>query len=73
MGKVDVVDKLNFPRKTNWSLESRNEDWCEFHKASGHNVKRCLTLAYQLLKLVKEGLLTRYLEDGQEEPKVEVM
>jgi len=26
MGKADVVDKLNFPRKTNRSLGSRKED-----------------------------------------------
>jgi len=66
-----VVDKFNFPRKTYRFLGSRREDWCEFHRAWGHNVERCLILAYQLLKLVKEGFLTRYLEDDQQEPEGE--
>jgi len=71
IAKDDVVDKLHFPNKTDRLLGSRKDDWCEFHRAQRHNVERCLTLTYQLSKLVKEGFLTKYIENGLEEPNGE--
>jgi len=50
-----VADKLNFPQKTDRSLGSRRDAWCEFHRAFGHNVERCIVLGHQLASLVKEG------------------
>jgi len=34
-----------------------------------HNTERCLTLSYQLAKLVKESFLTKYLEVAYEKVK----
>jgi len=67
-----VVDKLKFPQKTNRSLGSRGDAWCEFHRAFGHNVERCISLGFQLASLDKEGFLKEYLEASQEEPNGEV-
>ena len=67
-----VADKLKFPQKTDQNLGSRRDAWCEFHRAFGHNVERCITLGHQLASLVKEGFLKEYLEVNQEEPKGEV-
>lgn len=55
MTKEDIVDKLQFPKKTDRILGEQKEAWCKFHQAHNHNTERCLTLAYQLAKLVKEG------------------
>jgi len=68
-----VTDKLEFPQKTDRNLGSRRDAWCEFHKAFGHNVERCIALDHQLASLVKEGFLKEYLEADQEERKGEVI
>ena len=67
-----VADKLKFPQKTDRSLRSQRDAWCEFHKAFGHNVERCIALGHQLASLVKKGFLKEYLEANQEKPKGEV-
>jgi len=59
-----VADKLKFPQKTDRKLGSQKDAWCEFHKAFGHNVERCIALGHQLASFVKE-----YLEADQEETK----
>jgi len=66
---LGVADKLKFPNKTDRNLVSRRDVWCEFHKAFGHNVERCIALGHQLASLVKEGFLKEYLEANQGEPK----
>ena len=35
LGMPGMVDKLKFPHKTERSLGSRNDAWCEFHRHSG--------------------------------------
>jgi len=72
MSILRVGDKLKFPQKMNQNLGSRKDVWCEFHKAFGHNVERCIALGHQLADLVKEGFLKEYLEDKQEGPQGEI-
>ena len=52
---------------------SRKDAWCEFHRAFGHNVERCIALCHQLADLVKDWFLKKYLEDSQEGPQGEVV
>jgi len=69
MTKEDVVDKLRFPTNTDQTLVKHKEAWCEFHQAHDHDTERCLTLLYQLSKLVKEGFLAKYTEDTHEKER----
>jgi len=66
-----VADKLKFSQKKNRFLGSRRDAWCNFHRAFGHSIERCITLSYQLASLIKEGFLKEYHEANQEEPKGE--
>ena len=50
-----VADKLKFPQKTDRTLGSRRDAWCEFQRAFGHNIEQCIALGHQLASLVKEG------------------
>jgi len=68
-----VLDKLKFPQKTDRFLGSRRDIWCDFHRAYGHGIKRCITLSYQLANLVKEGFVTEYLEVSQEGSKAKTI
>jgi len=68
-----VADKLKFSQKMDRNLGSRTDAWCEFHKAFGHNVERCIALGHQQASLVKEGFLKEYPEVDQEEPKGEIV
>ena len=61
-----VTDKMMFPQKIDRFLGSQRDVWCEFHRAFGHSVERCITLSHQLASLVKEGFLKEYLEANQE-------
>jgi len=70
---LGVADKLKFSQKTNQNLGSRRDVWCEFHKAFGHNVERCIALGHQLASLVKERFLKEYLKGNQEDPKGEIV
>jgi len=54
-------------------LGSRSDAWCDFHRAYGHRIERCIAPSYQLANLVKEGFLEEYLEVNQEEPKGKAM
>jgi len=72
IGIPGVSERLKFPIvKTNRFLGSQKDIWCNFHQAFGHGIERCIALIYQLADLVKEGLLTKYLEVGQEGLHVE--
>ena len=57
-----VAEKLRFPQKADRNLGGRKDIWCEFHKGFRHGVERCKALGYQLVELLKEGLLTEYLK-----------
>jgi len=59
-----VADKLKFPPKSNRNLGPCKGTWCEFHKAFGHNVENCIALGYQLVELVRDDFLKKYLEEG---------
>ncbi|XP_068504652.1 uncharacterized protein [Phaseolus vulgaris] len=67
-----MADKLRFPPKSDKNLGSHKEIWCDFHKAFGHDVERCIALDYQLARLVKDGFLKEYLEGSQEGSKEEL-
>lgn len=42
--------------------------FCHFHKSHGHNTDECLHLKDTLEELIKNGSLTRYIqEDGQKD------
>ena len=60
-----MLESFKFPLKTNWFLGPRKDTWCDFHQAFRHGIERCITLSYQLEDLVKEFLLTEYLEVDQ--------
>lgn len=60
---------LCFPKKTNRILGGRKDDWYEFHRLRAHDTKQCLTLSYQLTKLISEGFLTRYIVEEREKEK----
>jgi len=71
MTEEDVVNKLQFSKKTNRTLGARKDAWCEFYQVHDHDTKRCLTMKYQLAKLVKEGFLAKYLRDPKTDYKDE--
>jgi len=66
-----VVNKLKFLHKKIGIWGSRRDTWCEFHKAFGHDIERCMDLGHQLASLVRERFLKEYLVESQEEPKGE--
>lgn len=61
--KEDITSKLQFLKKIDRMLGARRDAWCKFHQARGHETEKCLTLKYQLTKLVKEGFLAKYIQD----------
>jgi len=61
-----MEDQLRFPPKSDRNLWPQKEIWCDFHKAFGHDVEHCIALGYQLVGLVNDGFLKKYLEGNQE-------
>jgi len=61
----NIAVRLKMPPKTNKNLGPSKNAWCEFHQAYGHAIRKCLSLGYQLDKLVKSGFLKDYLLEPQ--------
>ena len=59
----NIAERLRRPMKTDKVLGPRKDSWCEFHEAFGHHINNCLSLGYQLHKLVKSGFLKDYLAE----------
>jgi len=59
----NVAKRLRRPAKTDKVLGPRKDSCCEFHEAFGHHINNCLSLGYQLHKLVKSGFLKDYLAE----------
>ena len=60
---LNIAERLRRPVKTDKVLGPRKDSWCEFHEAFGHDINNCLSLGYQLDKLVKSGFLKDYLAE----------
>ncbi|RDX63124.1 hypothetical protein CR513_58485, partial [Mucuna pruriens] len=53
---------LNFPQAIKSRVMGRNQqEWCDFHRASGHSTEDCWTLGVQLESLVQQGRLGKYV------------
>ena len=57
----NIAERLRRPTKTDKVLGPRKDSWCEFHEAFGHHIDNCLSLGYQLDKLVRSGFLKDYV------------
>ena len=64
----NVANKLKSPLKTDKRLGPNKDTWCEFHQTFGHSLRNCLTLGFQLDKLVRNGFLKEYLQELQGAP-----
>ena len=47
IGMLGVADIFKFPQKTYRVLGSRRNIWCDFHRAYGQGIERCIALSYQ--------------------------
>ncbi|XP_068498200.1 uncharacterized protein [Phaseolus vulgaris] len=64
----NIAERLRRPAKTDKVLGPRKDSWCEFHEAFGHHIDNCLSLGYQLEKLVRSGFLKDYVAEPAETP-----
>jgi len=61
----NIATRLNTPPQTEKKLGPSKNAWCEFHQAYDHAIHNCLSLGYQLDKLVKNDFLKEYLLEPQ--------
>ncbi|XP_020218616.1 uncharacterized protein LOC109801874 [Cajanus cajan] len=64
---VNSAALFEFPATTERQLGPFKTDWCEFHTTHGHSTKNCFVLGRQIERLIKEGLLKKFVAKKQEE------
>ncbi|RDX99271.1 hypothetical protein CR513_17688, partial [Mucuna pruriens] len=56
---------LDIPPPTQHQLGPSRDEWCEFHRATGHSTKECQTLKNQIERLIQESCLRHFIKTNE--------
>lgn len=49
--------------------KSNMNKYCDFHQDHGHKTENCVMLHLEMQKLIKDGMLTRFVVDQRQQQK----
>ncbi|XP_022843354.1 uncharacterized protein LOC111366905 [Olea europaea var. sylvestris] len=70
--EIRDMKELEWPRPMVTPTGKRNQGrYCHFHKNHGHDAKKCLQLKEEIERLLRRGLLGKYVKDNRGKQKME--
>ncbi|XP_022849864.1 uncharacterized protein LOC111371950 [Olea europaea var. sylvestris] len=70
--EIRDMKELEWPRPMVTPVDKRNQGrYCHFHKDHGHDTEECLQLKEEIERLLRRGLLGKYVKDNMGKQKME--